>query len=103
MCRKNDLHAGHRVLAANAKIRNVSPIFGNFTEGYPPNLIQGGTRELLLSGFVHLYQAIDSQGGIAKLDIYEGMVHTFQEIRPDLPESRLARRKDADFLRRLLP
>ena len=76
----------------------VSPAFGNFSKDYPPTLIQGGTREVLLSGFVQLYQAIDSQSGTAKLDIYEGMVHTFQEIRPDLPESKLARRKDADFL-----
>jgi monoterpene epsilon-lactone hydrolase len=80
----------------------VSPAFGSFSKGYPPTLIQGGTREVLLSGFVQLYQAIDSQGGTVKLDVYEGMVHTFQEIRPDLPESKLARRKDADFLRHYL-
>lgn len=76
----------------------VSPVHGKFGPSFPPTLIQGGTREVLLSGFVRLYQAIDTQGGMAKLDLYEGMVHTFQEIRPDLPESRLARRKCAEFL-----
>lgn len=80
----------------------VSPVFANFSptigKGFPPVLIQGGTREVLLSGFVQLYQAIDSVGGTAKLDIYEGMVHTFQEIRFDLPESRLARAKVGRFL-----
>ena len=80
----------------------VSPIHGRFDGGFPATLIQGGTREALLSGFVQLYQAIDTQGGLAKLDLYEGMVHTFQEIRPELPESRLARQKCAAFLNRYL-
>jgi len=76
----------------------VSPVHGRFAVGFPPTLIQGGTREALLSDFVRLYQAIDTQGGTAKLDLYEGMVHTFQEIRPALPESHLAREKCARFL-----
>jgi acetyl esterase/lipase len=80
----------------------VSPVHGDFTAGYPPTLIQGGTREALLSGFVRLYQAIDTQGGTARLDLYEGMVHAFQEIRPYLPESALARKKSAAFLRQYL-
>ena len=35
----------------------VSPVYGNFSKGFPPTLIQGGTKELLLSDFVRLYQA----------------------------------------------
>jgi acetyl esterase/lipase len=76
----------------------VSPVYGDFTRGYSPTLIQGGTREILLSNFVRLYQAMDTGGVSVKLDLYEGMVHTFQEVAPDLPESALARAKTARFL-----
>ena len=37
----------------------VSPVYGNFSKGFPPTLIQGGTKDILLSDFVRLYQAID--------------------------------------------
>ena len=76
----------------------VSPVYGDFTRGYSPTLIQGGTREILLSNFVRLYQAMDAGGVSVKLDLYEGMVHTFQEVAPDLPESALARAKSVRFL-----
>ena len=36
----------------------VSPVYGNFSSGFPPTLIQGGTKEMLLSDFVRLYQAL---------------------------------------------
>lgn len=102
-----DVSGMHRMLDSvvpEVERRNpyVSPVFADFSprlgKGFPPVLIQGGTREVLLSGFVQLYQAIDTQGGTAKLDLYEGMVHTFQEIRFDLPESKLARGKVGRFL-----
>ena len=50
----------------------VSPVYGNFSKGYPPTLIQGGTREIFLSEFVRLYQALDQANIPVKLDIYEG-------------------------------
>ena len=34
----------------------VSPVYGNFSSGFPPTLIQGGTKEVLLSDSVRLYQ-----------------------------------------------
>src|SRR5215472_7565499 len=33
----------------------ASPIYGDFSKGFPPTLIQGGTKEVLLSDFVRLY------------------------------------------------
>jgi hypothetical protein len=33
-----------------------------------------------------------------KLDLYEGMIHNFQDRIPDAPESILARSKMRDFL-----
>ena len=40
----------------------VSPVYGNFKKGFPPTLIQGGTKEIFLSNFVRLYQALDNAG-----------------------------------------
>jgi len=79
----------------------VSPAYGDFTKGFPPTLIQGGTREIFLSHFVRLYRKIDGDGGTAVLDLYDGMPHVFQ-IRPELadaPETRAAMKKMAAFLK----
>lgn len=71
----------------------VSPAYGDFTKGFPPTLIQGGTKELLLSDFVRLYQALDQAGQEVKLDIYEGMPHVHMAELPDSPESNAALKK----------
>jgi monoterpene epsilon-lactone hydrolase len=76
----------------------VSPVYGNFSKGFPPTLIQGGTREILLSNFVRLYQALDTAGQTVKLDLYEGMPHVFQGDAYELPESKTALGKMQDFL-----
>jgi epsilon-lactone hydrolase len=76
----------------------VSPVYGNFSKGFPPTLIQGGTKDILLSDFVRLYQAIDKAGIPVKLDIYEGMPHDFPFVLFGTPESNLALSKTNDFL-----
>jgi len=76
----------------------ASPVYGDFTKGFPPTLIQGGIKEVLLSGFVRFYQALDAAGQDVKLDLYEGMPHNFQDRIPDAPESILARKKMRNFL-----
>jgi epsilon-lactone hydrolase len=80
----------------------VSPVYGDFTKGFPPTLIQGGTKETFLSHFVRLYQAIDQAGGTAKLDLYEGMPHVFQPRLADAPEGKAALKKMAAFLKQHL-
>jgi monoterpene epsilon-lactone hydrolase len=82
----------------------VSPVYGDYSKGFPPTLIQGGTREIFLSHFVRQYRAIDGAGGIAVLDLYEGMPHIFQ-VRPEMadsPETKAALQKMSAFLRRHL-
>jgi monoterpene epsilon-lactone hydrolase len=79
----------------------VSPVYGKFGRGFPPTLIQVGTKETFLSNSVRLYQAIDQAGGDVWLDVYEGMPHIFQ-VQYSLPESRVAISKAANFLRRKL-
>ena len=68
----------------------VSPIYGDFRKGYPPLLIQVGTKDRLLSDAVRMYQAVKSAGGVAVLDVYEGMPHVFQGYMKDTPEQKEA-------------
>jgi acetyl esterase/lipase len=80
----------------------VSPVYGDYTKGFPPTLIQGGTKEIFLSNFIRLYQALDSDGQKVKLDLYEGMSHVFQAFMPDTPESKRALGKVDAFLKQHL-
>jgi monoterpene epsilon-lactone hydrolase len=101
----NQLYEKHGKYAAAAfadpqdqKDPYASPVYGDFSKGFPPTLIQGGLKETLLSVFVRLYQALDAARVPVKLDLYEGMIHNFQDRIPDAPESILARSKMRDFL-----
>ena len=57
--------------------RNLQRQNGDYTQGFPPTLIQGGTKEIFLSNFVRHYQALDAAGQTVKLDLYDGMIHVF--------------------------
>ena len=87
---------------SNQKNPYVSPVYGNFSNGFPPTLIQGGTKEVLLSDFVRLYQALDQADIPVKLDIYEGMPHVFQSFFHNTTESNIATSKMNDFLKEYL-
>ena len=80
----------------------VSPVYGNFSKGFPPTLIQVGTKEVLLSDSVRLYQALDQAAIPVKLDVYEGMSHVFQTGLYNTPESSQAITKTAYFLKEYL-
>jgi epsilon-lactone hydrolase len=80
----------------------VSPVYGNFSKGFPPTLIQVGTKEILLSDSVRLYQALDQANIPVKLDVYEGLPHVFQTTLYKTPESSLAILKTSEFLKEYL-
>jgi len=80
----------------------VSPVYGNFSKGFSPTLIQVGTKEVLLSDSVRLYQALDQANIPVKLDVYEGMPHVFQTTLHKTPESSLAILKTSEFLKEYL-
>ena len=82
----------------NHKDPYASPVYGDYSKGFPPTLIQGGLKEVLLSGFVRMYQALDTVGVPVKLDLYEGMIHNFPDRIPDAPEAIAARQKMRAFL-----
>ncbi len=75
----------------------VSPVHGDFAKGYPPTLIQVGTRELLLSDSVRLHRALRAAGQASRLEVYEGMPHVFQPLLADAPEGREAWAEMAAF------
>lgn len=53
----------------------VSPLFGDFTRGFPPTFLQSGTRDLLLSSTVLMHRALRRAGIPADLHIFEAMPH----------------------------
>jgi acetyl esterase/lipase len=52
----------------------LSPLFGDFT-GFPPTMLQAGTRDLFLSNAVRLHRAMRSAGVDAELHVFEAMPH----------------------------
>ena len=56
----------------------VSPLYADFTKGFPPTLIQDGTRTILLSTSVRSYRALKAAKVDVAIDLYEGMWHVFQ-------------------------
>jgi acetyl esterase/lipase len=77
----------------------VSPVYGDYSKPFPPTLIQGGTRDLLLSDSVRLYRAILAGGNEAILDLYEGMAHAYHTFSPDIPEVKTTYTTAARFWR----
>ena len=54
----------------------LSPIFADFTAGFPPTYIQTGTRDILLSNCVRLHRALRNAEIEAELHIWEGAPHS---------------------------
>jgi acetyl esterase/lipase len=53
----------------------VSPLFGDFSKGFPPTLLTAGTRDLFLSNAVRLHRALRAAGVPAELHIMEAAPH----------------------------
>jgi acetyl esterase/lipase len=64
----------------------VSPLHGDFAPGYPPTLIQVGTREMLLSDGVRFHRALRDAGRSSRMEVFEGMPHVFQPLLAETPE-----------------
>ena len=75
----------------------VSPISADFTAGFPPTLIQAGTREFVLSDSVRLHRALRRAKMASRLEVYEGMPHVFQMSLSDVPEGREAWSEVGEF------
>jgi len=75
----------------------VSPLYGDFSKGFPPTLVQDGTRTILLSTSVRTYQALKAAKVDVVIDLYEGMWHVFQGA--PAPEAAAALASAGAFLR----
>jgi acetyl esterase/lipase len=53
----------------------LSPLHADFTKGFPPTLIQTGTRDLFLSNSVLMHRKLRQAGVEAELHVWEAMPH----------------------------
>ncbi len=53
----------------------LSPVFGDFSKGFPPTILLSGTRDLLLSSTVMMHRALRRAGIEADLHVFEAMPH----------------------------
>ena len=53
----------------------LSPLFGDFTKGFPPTLLTAGTRDLFLSNAVRMHRALRGANVSTELHILEAAPH----------------------------
>jgi len=53
----------------------LSPLFGDFTKGFPAAFLQSGTRDVLLSDTVRMHRKLANAGVEAELHVWEAMPH----------------------------
>jgi len=54
---------------------SLSPLFGDFSKGFPRTFLQSGTRDLFLSNTVRMHRALRRAGVEAELHVFEAMPH----------------------------
>jgi acetyl esterase/lipase len=54
----------------------LSPLFADFTKGFPPTLLTTGTRDLYLSNTVRMHRALRAADVPAELHVTEAGPHT---------------------------
>ncbi|HEY3654378.1 MAG TPA: alpha/beta hydrolase [Steroidobacteraceae bacterium] len=68
----------------------LSPLFGDFTKGFPPTFIQSGTRDIFLSNAVRMHRILRRAGVEAELHVGEAMPHGGFGNAPEDRELRLS-------------
>jgi acetyl esterase/lipase len=61
----------------------LSPLFGDFTAGFPPTLLASGTRDLFLSNAVRMHRALRAAGVPADLHVLEAAPHGLLQGTPE--------------------
>ena len=99
---KMNLEASAKLYAGEKDLDDpgVSPLYADFTKGFPPSYISTGTRDLFLSHCSRLQRKLTDAGVENRLYLYEGMWHVFQ-LYP-IPEAEAAWRDMALFFDRHL-
>lgn len=76
----------------------VSPLFADL-DGLPPLLMQVGGRETVLDDTRDFARKAERSGCAVTLEIWDDMIHVFQQFPDDLPEAGLALSSLGGFLR----
>jgi acetyl esterase/lipase len=79
----------------------VSPLFADFSKGFPPTLVQSGTRDLFLSNSVRIHRRLRDAGIDAELHVWEAMPHA-GFIPGEAPENAEINAEVARFIRRVV-
>jgi acetyl esterase/lipase len=70
----------------------VSPLYGDFGQGFPPTMLSAGTRDLFLSNAVRMHRSLRAAGIEAELHVVEAAPHAgFGGAPEDLELDREAR------------
>jgi monoterpene epsilon-lactone hydrolase len=75
----------NRLYAGGADLTDpyLSPLFGDVS-GFPPTLLQAGTRDIFLSNAVRMHRKLRGAGVRAELHVWEGMPHAgFGGLTPE--------------------
>ncbi len=74
---KRGLPECNALYAAGRDLRDpyLSPLFADLARGFPPTLIQSGTRDLFLSNSVQFHRKLRRAGVAAELHVWEAMPH----------------------------
>ena len=75
----------------------ASPLFARL-QGLPPLLIQAGDRETVLSDATLFAAKAQAAGVTVQLEVWDGMIHVFQQFADELSEARAAIASLGDFL-----
>ncbi|CAN7439799.1 alpha/beta hydrolase [Phenylobacterium sp. LjRoot225] len=72
-----DMMSINRLYAAGHDLTHpyLSPLFGDFTKGFPPTFLSAGTRDLFLSNAVRMHRALRAAGVAAELHVIEAASH----------------------------
>jgi acetyl esterase/lipase len=78
----------------------LSPVFGDFSQGFPPTILTAGTRDLFLSNAVRLHRSLRREGIEAELHVWEAMPHGGFLV--GAPEDAECNEEQARFIRKHL-
>jgi monoterpene epsilon-lactone hydrolase len=96
-----EMMASTYLQGADATQPTASPVFADF-RGFPPLLLQVGTRERLLPDSLRVAERARSAGVDVTLERGEGLIHVWHLFGPDVPESRDAVARIGAFVRKHL-
>lgn len=85
-----------------ARSPEYSAVFDDFSNrAFPPTLVQVGTKEVMLSDSVRLYNQLAKGGVDVSIDPHDAMIHCFHS-HYKTPEAKLAISRVADWFTKYL-